>query len=288
MPSTIRRPSTSRWILSRAVTSSVGSSRTSSESRTIWSSIRQRCFVRLNTCTLIWLSTATWSQSMSWSTIRVIASWSILVSPSASSSKVPMAAWTRWKRILIAVHRITSHQKCYGVSGQALKQIYGRLVCSYVSWFQGKFSNLLFIITILVSSLIRKAPFHNEDPQKIYENVINCKPKYAPSVSGLVRSLLKTIFVGDPGFRATLAQIKKHPVFKRIDWKEAKTRQLEAPFVPDDSYTYHNCNDRAQIVSRGALPAKKNLAPFAVPFLKRTESGADIAEKQRAQQEEQS
>lgn len=72
--------------------------------------------------------------------------------------------------------------------------------------------------------MIRKAPFHDEDPQKIYESVINCKPRYASSVSGLVRGLLKTIFVGDPGFRATIAQIKKHPFFKRVNWEYAQTR----------------------------------------------------------------
>ena len=63
-----------------------------------------------------------------------------------------------------------------------------------------------------------RTPFHHDNPQQIYENVINCRPRYAPSVSGLVRTLLKTIFVQDPGFRATIEQIKKHTVFKRIDW----------------------------------------------------------------------
>ena len=71
----------------------------------------------------------------------------------------------------------------------------------------------------------------------------------------------------------TLAQIKRHPVFKRIDWEQAKTRELEAPFLPDDSYAYHNCNEKASISNRSVLPAKQNLAPFAVPFLNREASG---------------
>jgi len=64
-----------------------------------------------------------------------------------------------------------------------------------------------------------RTPFFNENPQLIYDNVVKCKPRYAPSVSGLVRSLLQTIFVQDPGFRATIEQIRMHVVFKRINWE---------------------------------------------------------------------
>ena len=72
---------------------------------------------------------------------------------------------------------------------------------------------------------------------------------------------MTTIFVQDPHFRITLDQIKKHVVFKvsqknsnvlsdysfcqKIDWDEAKNRKLPPPFVPDDAFAYHNCNERA-------------------------------------------
>ena len=104
----------------------------------------------------------------------------------------------------------------------------------------------IWSLGVLMCELLSgKTPFHDEDPQKVYDNVINCRPRYAPSVSALVRSLLNTIFVGDPGFRASLDQIKMHPVFKRIDWEDAKNRELDTPFIPNESDAYHNCNNRA-------------------------------------------
>ena len=126
----------------------------------------------------------------------------------------------------------------------------------------------IWSLGVLICEIISgRTPFHNDNPQQIYDNVINCKARYAPSVSGLVRSLLQTIFVQDPGFRATLDQIKKHSVFKRVNWEQAANRELTAPFIPDVQQVYHNCNERAQIESRGIVPEKQNLAPFAVPFL---------------------
>lgn len=75
--------------------------------------------------------------------------------------------------------------------------------------------------------------------------MVSCHAKYSSGVSGLVRSLLKTIFVADPGYRATLDQICSHAVFKKIDWDEARARQMSAPFIPDESCKYHNCNENA-------------------------------------------
>ena len=88
-----------------------------------------------------------------------------------------------------------------------------------------------------------------------------------------MRSLLKTIFVADPGFRATLDQIKSHAVFKRIDWDEAKDCQLEAPWVPDENMAYHNCNEKAQVSSRGVLPDKVDLAKLVFQGIHNTNGG---------------
>ena len=42
-------------------------------------------------------------------------------------------------------------------------------------------------------------------------------------------------------------------MFKRVDWDAAKHVELEAPWIPDINQSYHNCNERAQVTSRGAL-----------------------------------
>ena len=84
----------------------------------------------------------------------------------------------------------------------------------------------------------------------------------------MLRTLLKTIFVQDPGYRATIEQIKQHMIFKKVDWNDAVQRSQEAPFIPNDQFAYHNCNHRAHIVNRGAhIQGQNNLAQFAATFL---------------------
>lgn len=49
----------------------------------------------------------------------------------------------------------------------------------------------IWSLGVLMCEIISgKTPFYDENPKQIYENVISCKPKYAASISGLVRSLL--------------------------------------------------------------------------------------------------
>lgn len=102
---------------------------------------------------------------------------------------------------------------------------------------------------------------------------MQCRARYAPSISGLVRSLLRTIFVADPGFRASLDTIKLHAVFKKVDWEAAKNVELLAPWLPDESFPYHNCNERAQVSSRGVLSDRAgDIAKFV--FLNDNQFGA--------------
>lgn len=63
----------------------------------------------------------------------------------------------------------------------------------------------IWSLGVLICEILSgRTPFYDDNPQKIYENVIQCRARYTPSVSGLVRTLLSTIFVSDPGYRATL------------------------------------------------------------------------------------
>ena len=79
-----------------------------------------------------------------------------------------------------------------------------------------------------------------------------------------MRSLLRTIFVADATYRASLEQIKAHPVFRRIgDWDTVLSYGLEPPFVPDQACAYHNCNEKAQVRQRDAQGDQTDLAKFA-------------------------
>ena len=62
---------------------------------------------------------------------------------------------------------------------------------------------------MLICELVSgETPFYDENPEKIYENVIACRTKYVAGVTGYTRELLDLIFVADPNYRLSLDEIK--------------------------------------------------------------------------------
>jgi len=52
-------------------------------------------------------------------------------------------------------------------------------------------------------------------------------------MSGNARELVKLILNEDPMARPDIKQVKMHPFFKNIVWKDIKNRRIRPPFVPD-------------------------------------------------------
>jgi len=63
-----------------------------------------------------------------------------------------------------------------------------------------------------------QTPFKAESTQKIYEKICKCQPSYDRKISSSLRDLLGKIFVPDPDMRISISQVKKHPIFKDIDF----------------------------------------------------------------------
>ena len=52
---------------------------------------------------------------------------------------------------------------------------------------------------VLIAEILGgQSPFHDENPQKTYDNVIACRFRYSAGVYALARELLSQIFVPDP------------------------------------------------------------------------------------------
>lgn len=80
-----------------------------------------------------------------------------------------------------------------------------------------------------------QTPFKAESTQKVYEKICKCQPSYYGKISSNLRDLLGKIFVPDPDMRITISQIKKHPIFKDIDFQMSMVDQVSkksAPFIP--------------------------------------------------------
>ena len=57
-------------------------------------------------------------------------------------------------------------------------------------------------------------PFFDENPKKIYENVIRCKTEYGPGISAQVKELTNAIFVADAQARPSIEKIKNNNIFR--------------------------------------------------------------------------
>jgi serine/threonine protein kinase len=80
-----------------------------------------------------------------------------------------------------------------------------------------------------------QTPFKAESTQKVYEKIHKCQPSYDRKISSNLRDLLDKIFVPDPEMRISISQIKKHQIFKDIDFQISMVDQVSkksAPFIP--------------------------------------------------------
>ncbi|EMG47339.1 hypothetical protein G210_2347 [Candida maltosa Xu316] len=85
-------------------------------------------------------------------------------------------------------------------------------------------------------------PFHGDNPQKIFENILNCAIQWPDSDEdlSLVIDLIKKLLVLDPLERLGSKgadEVKSHPFFENIDWDTLF--ETEPPFIPDSDVNYH-------------------------------------------------
>jgi serine/threonine protein kinase len=90
-------------------------------------------------------------------------------------------------------------------------------------------------LLIDLASEVAKCHISVTRAQKVYEKICKCQPSYDRKISSSLRDLLGKIFVPDPDMRISISQIKKHPIFKDIDFQMSMVDQVSkksAPFIP--------------------------------------------------------
>ncbi|KAJ3314417.1 camp-dependent protein kinase catalytic subunit [Boothiomyces sp. JEL0838] len=80
-------------------------------------------------------------------------------------------------------------------------------------------------------------PFFHEDPMKLYENILACKPKFSTSFDPTCKDLVKRLLVVDltkrfGNLKGGVEDIKRHKWFLGVDWEKLNTLQVAAPYVP--------------------------------------------------------
>ncbi|KAJ3359522.1 hypothetical protein HDU91_004900 [Kappamyces sp. JEL0680] len=80
-------------------------------------------------------------------------------------------------------------------------------------------------------------PFYHEDPMKLYENILQCKPKFSNAFDPNCKDLVKRLLVLDlskrfGNLKGGVADIKNHKWFTGVDWIKLTNCEIEAPYVP--------------------------------------------------------
>lgn len=81
---------------------------------------------------------------------------------------------------------------------------------------------------ILYALLVGSLPFREDNTEKLYDLILNCKVIYPSFLSAGATDLLRHLLVRDPAKRASCAEIKRHPWFL-VDYAGDDARSLRKP-----------------------------------------------------------
>jgi protein kinase A len=81
-------------------------------------------------------------------------------------------------------------------------------------------------------------PFYHEEPMKLYENIMLCKPKFPASFDPNCKDLVKKLLVVDlskryGNLKGGIKDIKTHKWFSGLDWnKLLNYESIVPPYIP--------------------------------------------------------
>jgi protein kinase A len=80
-------------------------------------------------------------------------------------------------------------------------------------------------------------PFYDQNPMKLYENIMNGRIKYPSYFDPLSKDLLQKLLTSDlskryGNLKAGSADIFNHPWFSEVNWERLERREIDAPYIP--------------------------------------------------------
>jgi serine/threonine protein kinase len=109
-------------------------------------------------------------------------------------------------------------------------------------------------------------PFSDEEPLKIYENILTGKIKFSSDFDDKSKSLIKHLLEPDLSKRYGnlnngVDDIKNHAFFRSMNWDKLLRQEIEPPFIPkikDNDLKYYNVypdiDDNAESYNKGNDP----------------------------------
>ena len=96
-------------------------------------------------------------------------------------------------------------------------------------------------------------PFYESTKLKIFKQILNDQPKYPDDTDETIKSFISILLEKDPAKRAHFAQIKSHPFFNGLDFKDVLEKKYTPLYVPphtsgvagnfDEEFTNEKCID---------------------------------------------
>ncbi|KAK5153774.1 hypothetical protein LTR04_006170 [Oleoguttula sp. CCFEE 6159] len=85
--------------------------------------------------------------------------------------------------------------------------------------------------------LVGQPPFWDQNPMKIYEQIVEGKVRYPSAMSSEARDLIGSLCTVDTSKRlgnikGGAGAVKSHPWFRQIDWDALYHRRIQGPIVP--------------------------------------------------------
>ncbi|KAJ3127043.1 hypothetical protein HK100_009963 [Physocladia obscura] len=89
--------------------------------------------------------------------------------------------------------------------------------------------------TVCYELMAGYSPFQAESPLRIYERILNYDLRWSSQIQDVGRDLLGKILESQPNKRLGMngaKEIKAHPWFRSVNWKDAESLMVPVPFVP--------------------------------------------------------
>lgn len=90
---------------------------------------------------------------------------------------------------------------------------------------------------LIYEFLVGQPPFWDQNPMKIYEQIVSGKIRFPSAVSAEAQSIISGLCTVDTSKRlgnisGGAETVKQHPWFKDIDWDRVYRREVDGPIVP--------------------------------------------------------
>jgi len=135
--------------------------------------------------------------------------------------------------------------------------------------------------TLLYEMLTGLPPFFNQNLHVMYEKIIRAKLTFPSYVTDSARQILSSLLERNPKKRlgsGGVDEIKNHPFFKGIDWKNLLDKKIKTPFKPlgqsEGLLSVVNVDDEFKLETPKDTPCVPSTFNNAVNFDDFTYSGA--------------